>query len=128
MSTVLVIGAGAGIGATTAARFAAAGYTAVLVRRSDRAGLDAAVAKIRTTGGAAHGVILNAVEPNGLEELVVRVERDFGPVEVALYNLGAQIGNRSLAETAGAAPSARVVRCTPLTSPPPPTVAGPLRV
>ena len=39
----LIMGAGAGIGATVAARFATGGFTAVLCRRSDQAGLDSAV-------------------------------------------------------------------------------------
>ena len=36
---ILVLGAGAGIGATTGKRFATEGYRAVLCRRTDQAGL-----------------------------------------------------------------------------------------
>lgn len=95
----LVIGAGAGIGGHVARRFARAGYHAVLCRRSDRAGLDALVDGIRCEGHTATGFMLNAVEPDSLEALVARVEADIGPVEVAVYNLGAQIGDRALADT-----------------------------
>ena len=95
----LVIGAGAGIGGNVARRFAAAGYHAVLCRRSDQAGLDALVAKIRDDGHAASGFLLNAIEADSLETLVAQVEADIGPVEVAVYNLGAQIGDRALAAT-----------------------------
>jgi len=95
----LVIGAGAGIGGHVAARFAAGGYHAVLARRSDEAGLAKLIAQIEDTGGSASGTLLNASEDGTIEELVERIERDIGPLEGALYNLGAQIGNRALHDT-----------------------------
>ena len=95
----LVIGAGAGIGGHTAARFAREGYHAVLARRSDEAGLQRLVGQIEAAGGSASGMMLDASEDGSIEELIETVERDIGPVEVALYNLGAQIGNRALADT-----------------------------
>ena len=95
----LVMGAGAGIGGTTGRRFAREGYHAVLCRRSDEAGLKALVASIREEGGDATGFLLNAVEDNAIEDLIPRVEEQIGPVEVLIYNLGAQIGNRTLAQT-----------------------------
>lgn len=42
----LIIGAGAGIGGTVGAKFAAHGYHAALARRSDTAGLDNLVSEI----------------------------------------------------------------------------------
>lgn len=95
----LVIGAGAGIGGNVGIRFAAGGYHAVLCRRSDQQGLDKLVRQIEDDGGTATGVLLNAVEEGTIESLVDSVERDTGPVEVVLFNLGAQIGDRSLADT-----------------------------
>ncbi|MDD9990347.1 MAG: SDR family oxidoreductase [Rhodospirillales bacterium] len=95
----LVIGAGAGIGSNVASRFAREGYHAVLCRRSDEEGLSRSVARIAEDGGAASGFLLNAVAPDAIEERIAAVEADIGPVEVAVYNLGAQIGDRSLAET-----------------------------
>jgi NAD(P)-dependent dehydrogenase (short-subunit alcohol dehydrogenase family) len=95
----LVVGAGAGIGGHVARRFAREGYHAVLCRRSDQAGLDALVAQIEESGGQASGFLLNAVEPDAIEDTVGQVEAEVGPIEVALYNLGAQIGDRSLANT-----------------------------
>ena len=95
----LVIGAGAGIGATVGRRFAREGYHSVLCRRSDREGLDASIARIEEDGGKASGFILNAIDENSIEDLVSKVEADIGPIEVAVYNLGAQVGNRSLADT-----------------------------
>ena len=95
----LVIGAGAGIGSHVGSRFARAGYHAVLCRRTDREGLNRAVAGIEAEGGVASGFLLNAVAPDTIEERVAAVEADIGPIEVAVYNLGAQVGDRALAET-----------------------------
>jgi NAD(P)-dependent dehydrogenase (short-subunit alcohol dehydrogenase family) len=95
----LVIGAGAGIGGSAAARFAAGGYHAVLARRSDADSLARLVSGIEAAGGSASGTLLNAAEDGTIEELVERTERDIGPVHAALYNLGAQIGNRTLEQT-----------------------------
>ena len=95
----LVLGAGAGIGGTVGKRFAREGYHAVLCRRSDEAGLNRMVAEIQEQGGAASGRLVNATEDGVIEELVADVEATIGPIEVVLFNLGAQIGNRALADT-----------------------------
>ncbi len=95
----LVIGAGAGIGGTVGKRFAREGYHAVLCRRSDGAGLAKLVGEIEREGGDASGFLMNAIEENTIEERVGQVEADIGPIEVAIYNLGAQIGNRALPDT-----------------------------
>lgn len=95
----LVIGAGAGIGGTVGAKFAAEGYHAVLCRRSDEEGLQRLVADIEAAGGEASGFLMNAVEDEAIENRVAEVEAEIGSIEVAIYNLGAQIGDRSLAET-----------------------------
>ena len=71
----------------------------MLCRRADEEGLNRAVAAIEAEGGAASGFLLNAVAPDTIEERIAAVEADIGPIEVAVYNLGAQIGDRSLAET-----------------------------
>ncbi|MEE4201913.1 SDR family NAD(P)-dependent oxidoreductase [Erythrobacter sp.] len=96
---LLVIGAGAGIGGHVAARFAREGYHAVLARRSDEEGLQRLVAEIEEAGGSATGTLLNASEDGTIEELVEHTEHDVGPIHCALYNLGAQIGNRALHDT-----------------------------
>ncbi|MEM7020461.1 MAG: SDR family NAD(P)-dependent oxidoreductase [Pseudomonadota bacterium] len=95
----LVIGAGAGIGGNVAKRFAMDGYHAVLCRRSDEEGLQKLVADIENDGGSASGYLLNAIEPDSIEDRVAAVEADIGPIDVAVYNLGAQIGDRPLANT-----------------------------
>ncbi len=95
----LVIGAGAGIGGNVGRRFAKEGYHAVLCRRTDQEGLNRLLSAIKADGGAASGYLLNAIEDDSIESRVEAVEADIGPIEVAVYNLGAQIGNRSFTET-----------------------------
>ena len=95
----LVMGAGAGIGGTVGRRFAREGYHAVLCRRSDAEGLNKLVSAIREEGGDASGYLLNAVDDGAIEERIAQVEAEIGPIEVVLFNLGAQIGNRALADT-----------------------------
>ena len=95
----LVIGAGAGIGGTVGAKFAANGYHAALCRRSNAEGLEKLVTGIHEAGGSASGHLLNAVEDGAIETLIEDVEK-IGPIEVVLFNLGAQIGNRPLEQTA----------------------------
>ena len=95
----LVIGAGAGIGGNVGKRFAREGYHAVLCRRSDEEGLRKLVEGIEADGGEASGFLLNAAEADGIEARVAAVEAETGPIEVVVFNLGAQIGDRPLADT-----------------------------
>ncbi len=95
----LIIGAGAGIGGHVGKRFAKAGYHAVLCRRTHADGLKQLVDDIESKGGSASGYLLNVVEASSLEERITSIEADIGPIEVAVFNPGAQIGNRSLEET-----------------------------
>ena len=95
----LVLGAGAGIGGTVATRFAQEGYHSCLCRRSDQKGLDKLVGDIKSEGGSASGYLLNAIEDNVIEDLITSIESDIGPIEVLVYNLGAQTGMKLLQET-----------------------------
>ena len=95
----MVIGAGAGIGGHVAKRFAREGYHAALCRRSDQEGLDRMVAEIEASGASASGHLLNAVEDGTIEDAIERIEAEAGPITTLVYNLGAQVGNRPLADT-----------------------------
>ena len=57
------------------------------------------VASIQADGGDASGLLLNAIQPETIENMVENIEKDIGPIEVVIYNLGAQIGDRALADT-----------------------------
>ena len=95
----LVIGAGAGIGGTVAKKFAANGYHAFLARRTDEEGLNKLINEIETSGGKASGSLLNVIKENSIEDLVNKIESEIGPLDTVIYNIGAQIGDRALAET-----------------------------
>jgi NAD(P)-dependent dehydrogenase (short-subunit alcohol dehydrogenase family) len=95
----LVIGAGAGIGGHVAKRFAREGFHACLARRTDRQGLERLVREITDAGDSASGFMLDVVEDSSIESLVEKIERDIGPIEIAVDNLNAQLGDRALAET-----------------------------
>lgn len=95
----LIVGAGAGIGGTVGKRFARAGYHSALCRRSNEDGLQKLVDDIKAEGGEASGYLMNAVEPDVIEDRIAALEADVGPIEVVVFNLGAQIGNRPLEAT-----------------------------
>lgn len=95
----LVIGAGAGIGGHVGKHFASEGYNAVLCRRSDEDGLRKLVGEIEDAGGSASGFLLDASDPDALEDRIAEVEAEIGSIEVVVFNLGAQIGSRELADT-----------------------------
>ena len=95
----LVIGAGAGIGGNVGKLFAANGYHTVLCRRSDEPGLKKLINDIEIAGNSASGFLMNAIEEEAIESRIAAIEADIGPIEVVVYNLGAQIGDRSLADT-----------------------------
>lgn len=95
----LVIGAGAGIGGTVAKKFASDGYYAYLARRTDEEGLNKLIKEIKDSGGEASGSLLNVIDENSIEDLINKVESEIGPIDTVIYNIGAQIGDRALAET-----------------------------
>ena len=95
----LVIGAGAGIGGTVAKKFAANGYHAFLARRTAEDGLNKLISDIEKSGGKASGSLLNVIQENSIEDLVNKIESEIGPIDTVIYNIGAQIGDRALAET-----------------------------
>ena len=99
----LVIGAGAGIGGNCAKVFARNGYYSFMLRRTDQEGLDKIASDIKEKNGEAEGRLLNIVEDNSIEDLVDYVQNNVGQIEVAIYNLGSQIGNKKLGDTSNKA-------------------------
>lgn len=86
----LVIGAGDATGGAIARRFARDGYTACVTRREVEH-LEALVAQIKQDGGEAHGFGSDARDEAQVIELFDTIERDIGPIEVAVYNIGANV-------------------------------------
>jgi NAD(P)-dependent dehydrogenase (short-subunit alcohol dehydrogenase family) len=95
----LVIGAGDATGGAIARRFAREGYTACLTRRSaDK--LQLIVDQIRMEGGKAHGFGSDARKEEEVIALVERIEGEIGPIEVLVFNIGANVPSSILEETA----------------------------
>jgi NAD(P)-dependent dehydrogenase (short-subunit alcohol dehydrogenase family) len=86
----LVIGAGDATGGAIARRFARAGFIACVARRTaDK--LEPLVQRIRAEGGAARGFGSDARDEAQMADLVATVERDVAPIEVAVFNIGANV-------------------------------------
>lgn len=95
----LVIGAGDATGGAIAKRFAAGGYTACVTRRSaDK--LAPLVQAIAEAGGTAHPFGSDARKEEDVIALVDTIERDIGPIEVLVFNIGANAPSSILDETA----------------------------
>ncbi|QTS88574.1 SDR family oxidoreductase [Ectopseudomonas khazarica] len=95
----LIIGAGDATGGAIARRFAREGYVACVTRRSlDK--LQPLLEQIRDEGGEAHGFASDARREEQVAELVERIERDIGPIEVMVFNIGANVPCSILDETA----------------------------
>jgi NAD(P)-dependent dehydrogenase (short-subunit alcohol dehydrogenase family) len=95
----LVIGAGDATGGAVARRFAREGYTACVTRR-DEAALQPLLQAIRAEGGTAHGFGSDARKEEDVAALVEQIERDIGPIEVMVFNIGANVRTSILEETA----------------------------
>jgi NAD(P)-dependent dehydrogenase (short-subunit alcohol dehydrogenase family) len=101
--SVLVIGAGDATGGAIARRFAREDYAAVIVRR-DAENLTDLAAQIRDEGGEAHPFGVDARLEEPMVALFETIERDIAPLEVVVFNIGANV-NFPIRET-----TARVYR------------------
>ncbi|MEM9698342.1 MAG: SDR family oxidoreductase [Pseudomonadota bacterium] len=88
----LVIGAGDDTGAAVARAFAAEGMVACLVRRPRHAAdLEALAERIRANGGEALALPTDARDEDQMIALIARIEAEVGPIEVAVFNIGANV-------------------------------------
>jgi NAD(P)-dependent dehydrogenase (short-subunit alcohol dehydrogenase family) len=86
----LVIGAGDATGGAIARRFAREGFVACPVRRhADKLG--DLVAAIEGAGGQVRPFGVDARDEDQMIGLVQTIERDIGPIEVAVFNIGANV-------------------------------------
>jgi NAD(P)-dependent dehydrogenase (short-subunit alcohol dehydrogenase family) len=95
----LIIGAGDATGGAIAKRFAAGGYIACMTRR-DADKLAPLIAAITEAGGRAHGFGSDARKEEEVIALVEQIERDVGPIDVMVFNIGANVPCSILEETA----------------------------
>jgi len=94
----LVVGAGDATGGAVARRFARAGYVACVTRRSaDK--LEPLVRSIRDSDGEAHGFASDARKEDEVTALVEDIENRIGPIEVFVFNVGANVPCGILEET-----------------------------
>lgn len=90
--TCLIIGAGDGVGAAVARAFGREGLAVCVTRRPrhlDR--LEALAATIREDGGMAHAYGVDARNEAEMIALFDRIEAEVGPLEVVVFNIGANV-------------------------------------
>lgn len=90
--TCLIVGAGEGVGAAVARAFAREGLSVCLTRRPRHLdALEQLAASIRADGGKAHAFGVDAREESEMVELVDRIEAEIGPLDVVVFNVGANV-------------------------------------
>jgi NAD(P)-dependent dehydrogenase (short-subunit alcohol dehydrogenase family) len=86
----LIVGAGDATGGAIARRFAREGFiTCVTRRQADK--LVPLVQAIQDAGGEAHGFGSDARDEAAVSALVSTIERDIAPLEVVVFNIGANV-------------------------------------
>jgi NAD(P)-dependent dehydrogenase (short-subunit alcohol dehydrogenase family) len=94
----LVIGAGDATGGAIARRFAREGLVACVTRRSaDK--LAPLIERIQAEGGQAFGYGSDARKEEEVIALIERIENERGPIEVFVFNIGANVPCSILEET-----------------------------
>ncbi len=94
----LIIGAGDATGGAIARRFAQGGYASCVTRRSaDK--LEALKMQIELEGGVCHAFGSDARKEEEVVALVEQIESTIGPVEVLVFNIGANSPSSILEET-----------------------------
>ncbi|MBO6826193.1 MAG: SDR family oxidoreductase [Sneathiella sp.] len=95
----LIIGAGDATGGAIAKRFAKEGFVAACVRRNaDK--LAPLIDEIENTGGSALPFGCDARNEEEVQALVEKLESDVGPIEVMVFNIGANVPSSIFDETA----------------------------
>lgn len=86
----VVIGAGDATGGAIARRFAREGFTLCVTRRqADK--LEPLVSAIEQSGGRAHAFGCDARSEEQMVQMFEHIERDIGPIEVVVFNIGANV-------------------------------------
>jgi NAD(P)-dependent dehydrogenase (short-subunit alcohol dehydrogenase family) len=88
----LVVGVGDGLGSATARAFGAEGHIVCMTRRARHLDALADVARsIRDAGGVAYPFGVDARSEDDMVALFETIERDIGPLEVVVFNIGANV-------------------------------------
>jgi len=99
----LIVGAGDATGGAITKRFAQGGYAVVPIRRHGDQ-LEELAARVRDAGGVAHPMGVDARDEDQMVALFKKIETDIAPLEVVVFNIGANV-NFPIMET-----TARVYR------------------
>lgn len=88
----LVIGAGDGVGGAIARAFAREGHPACITRRARNLDqLETLAESIRQAGGTCHAFGVDARSEDETIALFDRIEAEIGPLEVVVFNIGANV-------------------------------------
>ena len=88
----LIVGAGDGVGSAIARAFAREGLAVCVTRRPRHLDqLEALAASIRAEGGQAHAFGVDARNEAEMIALVDRIEAEIGPLQVVVFNIGANV-------------------------------------
>lgn len=88
----LIVGAGDGVGSAIARAFAREGLAVCITRRArNLESLEAVAASIRADGGEAHAFGVDARNEAEMIALVDRIEAEIGPLQVVVFNIGANV-------------------------------------
>ena len=88
----LIVGVGDGLGSALARAFAAEGHAVCMTRRARNLdALEEVARSIRASGGEAHAYGVDARSEDDMVELFTAIERDIGPLEVVVFNIGANV-------------------------------------
>lgn len=86
----LIVGAGDGTGSALARRFAKAGYTVCVTRRTPDAN-NKLVHEIEDAGGHAQSYVLDARREDQVIKLFNKVENEVGAIDVVIFNVGGNV-------------------------------------
>ncbi len=88
----LIVGAGDGVGSAIARAFAREGLAVCITRRPrNLESLEAVAASIRAEGDEAHAFGVDARNEAEMIALVDRIEAEVGPLQVVVFNIGANV-------------------------------------
>lgn len=105
----LVTGGGRGIGQAISLQLASRGYTVIIGARTLEPAL-ATVAKIETTGGVGHAVLLDVSDYGTVQQVIAQLLIDYGQIDVLVNNAGGSArGDMSLFRHSDAATWERVL-------------------
>ncbi|MEK8073950.1 SDR family NAD(P)-dependent oxidoreductase [Rhodococcoides navarretei] len=85
MTSIAIVGAGAGLGAAVARKFGAQGFSVGLISRN-QARVDALADQLAAEGVSAKGFVANVRDPASIAAALEQVTETLGPIEVLQYS------------------------------------------